>query len=378
MKSDVPMKYRYLAALAAGLLAIALVAACGKGGDSGAPKPVDPTCSGKAPYATRGPWSAGVLTLTRGSTVVEVWYPSARAAAQLEPRAQYDARDWMPPGIRGRIAASARTTYTMDAVRDAPLGGDGALPVVLFSHGLAAFRSQSSFLTAHLASWGFVVVAPDHPERGLARILSSLSPVFSRARTTLGASLEIVKADRRFSTRLDLGKVGALGHSAGGITVSEIATDGMIRAWVSMSAGGFRGVPAKPVMLLTGDHDGLVEATTVLDAYDALPPPGRGLRILRGLGHLAFSDICLIGRENGGLVQIAADSGLELSSFLLTLARDGCQPGDLPPERAWPAIDHFVTATFRSGLGVDPGPVGLDAAADGCFGSLISQSKQDR
>ena len=58
----------------------------------------------------------------------------------------------------------------------------GRFPLVVFSHGYGGLRTQSSFLTAHLASWGFVVAAPDHltvtsppcstrpsPEAGAAR-----------------------------------------------------------------------------------------------------------------------------------------------------------------------------------------------------------------
>ena len=35
-------------------------------------------------------------------------------------------------------------------------------PLLVFSHGNSGYRQQSTFLTTHLASWGFVVAAPDH------------------------------------------------------------------------------------------------------------------------------------------------------------------------------------------------------------------------
>lgn len=351
--------------------ALALSAACGN--ETVEP---DPTCGGAAPHAVRGPWSVGVLTLTRGSTVVEVWYPTERTP-QLGPLTRYDVRDWLPDDVRAKLPDTEPTTFPVDAVRDAGVGGDGERPVVLFSHGLAAYRSQSSFLTTHLASWGFVVAAPDHPERGLARLLSNRPPNFSRGSETLREALVILQADPRFAGRLDLTRVAALGHSAGGGTAGALAADPSIRAWVAMAAGNFSGIPAKPVMLMAAERDGIVPASAVTEAYETLAPPGRYLRVFRGLGHLAFSDICLIGRERGGIVQIAVDRGIEISSLLVELARDGCRPGDLPAERGWPAIRHYATATLLSGLGIDAAPRGLDAAGDACFGALVGASKQD-
>ncbi len=61
--------------------------------------------------------------------------------------------------------------YVTDAVRDIPASTDGPFPLVLFSHGFAGFRLTSTALTTHLASWGFVVIAPDYLERGLAGVL---------------------------------------------------------------------------------------------------------------------------------------------------------------------------------------------------------------
>ena len=58
---------------------------------------------------------------------------------------------------------------------------DGAFPVVLFSHGFTGIRVQSSFLMSHLASWGMVVVAPEHPSRDLTNVLGGTAPAQVRA-----------------------------------------------------------------------------------------------------------------------------------------------------------------------------------------------------
>lgn len=361
---------------------IAMILLCTSGACSEDAKVPDPTCAGAAPYAVRGPYSVGVRTLTRGSTVVEVWYPAVQSAVQLEPRASYDLREWMPAALAAKIAPAAPTKFQMDAVRDAPLlSGSKPLPVVLFSHGLAAYRSQSSSFTAHLASWGFVVAAPDHPERGLARLVQNQAPVFSRGAETLRFALGVLAEENAaggsFAARLELTKIAVSGHSAGGGTANAMAAEAVVQTWVAMASGNFQPTPAKPVLLLAGEQDGIVPPAVVSQGYEALPAPGRSYRNLRGIGHLAFSDICSIGREQGGIVQIAVSSGIVISDFLVTLAQDGCRPSDLLPERAWPAINHFATAALRSGLGIDPAPLGLDAAADACFSGLVSEARAD-
>ena len=60
----------------------------------------------------------------------------------------------------------------------------GRYPLVVFSHGYAGFRDQSTFLTAFLASWGFVVAAPDHYSRDLTEVLGGPDRRHRRRRPT--------------------------------------------------------------------------------------------------------------------------------------------------------------------------------------------------
>jgi len=82
--------------------------------------------------STDGPFTVGVTTLTftdpaRGRTLVtEVWY-LAQAA--------------------GRDAPARRGRY----------------PRVLVAHGYCGFRTNYEYLSVPLASWGFLVAAPDFP-----------------------------------------------------------------------------------------------------------------------------------------------------------------------------------------------------------------------
>lgn len=100
--------------------------------------------------AEAGPWGVGVATreAVRADGEVltlEIWYPAdVPDDAELEP--YYE----VVPGLG-----------TM--VREPPAAQDAPGELVVFSHGHGGVRFQSAFLTEHLASHGFIVVAPDHP-----------------------------------------------------------------------------------------------------------------------------------------------------------------------------------------------------------------------
>jgi dienelactone hydrolase len=351
---------------------VAVGAACG----SEAPA-VDLTCGGAAPYAARGPWGVGVTTLTSSAGVpIEVWYPASPEAYADGPRERYDLRAWLPSAEVTKIPADAPTTFQTESVRELPLGGEGALPLVLFSHGLAAYRSQSTFLTTHLASWGFVVAAPEHAERGLARVLANGLPDFTRAERQVQVALAVVQADGRFGPRLDAARVSVVGHSAGGGAAAAAAAWPEVKAWVALASGGFEGVPAKPALLMAGTFDEVVPADRTLESYGLLPA-GKRLVTLFGVGHLGFADICLIGREQGGVLAVAQRAGVPVSELIALLASDGCRARDLAPEKAWPAIDHYVTAHLRAALGLDAAIRGYDQAAATCLGPFVTEHRQD-
>jgi predicted dienelactone hydrolase len=103
-------------------------------------------------YAQRGPYPVG----TREFVVADddrpldmtVWYPALNPD-EVEEQTEYQVLVF---ALEGR------------AIRDAaPDVANGPYPVVMFSHGSSGLRYQSRFFTEHLASWGFVVVAADHP-----------------------------------------------------------------------------------------------------------------------------------------------------------------------------------------------------------------------
>ena len=342
------------------------------------------TCAA-APYQDRGPYAVGVTTLDVGGIPTEVWYPVEPRDAAGKPRASYDMRDWLPPADRAKISDADTPLHETSAVRDLPLAKGERRPVLLFSHGLGGYRLQSTFLTTHLASWGFVVVAPDHPERGLAIVVAGdLTKVdVSKAPDQLRAALARMKqedgdAGSRFAGALDFTRIGTFGHSMGGNTAALVGADAEVKATVLLAAPGPATALGKPLLMMWGAVDGVAKPSSVQSSFDRQSAPKRALS-LRGAGHLAFTDLCTIAADKGGVLQVAIDHGIAVDDLVKQLGSDGCgaQKDGTPylaPEAGWAPIDHYVTATFRSALGIDPKPIGLDGAAAACFGDRIASS----
>lgn len=327
-------------------------------------------------YADQGPHEVGVVTveLAKGPSV-EIWYPAVEGSEGTET---YDIREFVPEAIRALLTGDVAAGATVDARRDAELASrEGGHPVVLFSHGFTGIRLQSSFLTSHLASWGFVVAAPDHPSRDLPGVLGATASgdrqdAVDDLLTTLDLLIELDAAPTgRFAGGLDLDRVAAVGHSAGGGTVLEAANDPRIDGYVSMASGNLNAgdFPDTPSFFLAGALDAVVDPETATRAaFESAAEPSR-LWIIEGAGHNAFDDFCTFG-DGTGVIGVAEASGLgfllDAQPQLRTLGEDGCVPPAVDVTTTFPLIHHGVTAWLRHLVGWDPEPVGL--------GPVVSQA----
>lgn len=351
------------------LFAVVCLSACSD-------EPIGPACSA-APYVEPGLYAAGVTTLDVDGVAVEVWYPADADAIGTAPRDPYDMRDWLPDDMRALIPSDAPTRFTTDAHRDVAASSAGPFPVVLFSHGLGGFRSQSTFLTTHLATHGFVVVAPEHAERNLAAVLQNelRDLAVPQLRAALAAVVsEGARPGSVLAGAVDTTRLALMGHSAGGGAIAALVDgeDVGARAWVGLATIAAPRTVI-PGFLLGGTRDQLAVPEVLERTYDDIEHGEKRYLSVEGAGHLAFSDICLIGRERGGVLQIAQDAGVPISDLVIRLASDGCRPDDLPAEEAWPAIRHYVTAHLRAALIDETAPPsGLEPASTACFEGRVA------
>lgn len=274
----------------------------------------------------------------RRTLFVQLWYPAVRPEGSAASEAAYNPE---ADAFTGAISDTARIALyratRTHAWAGATLVPGGRLPVLLFSPGGGAFRADYTALYEDLASHGYVVAAVSHPgitsmSLGSGRIAAewrgwrpppglsmSLEPdslrvssrffAETRDRFAVGdvrfvldqlQELDRGGGDRRFAGRLDLGRVGALGHSTGGAVVAAAAqADPRIRAVlvydVILPRLLFEERLNVPLMLFRTDDTRYppgwselqVETFAHLDAggYDVL---------LRGGGHNSFSDRALL------------------------------------------------------------------------------------
>ncbi len=329
--------------------------------------PADPAAAGLP---------VGVRTYDADGLTLEVWYPASDERDDIAP-APVDVNGFVPDtvlALLGEVDLPSIETY---AIRDAPLrNADDPFPVVLFSHGFGGFRTQSIDYTQHLASRGYVVVAPDHPGRMMGDILPCMfdslvedcnveldDPGEDDLPDTLDFLEDLNLQDDEFlGGHLHLGQVGLAGHSAGGMSTASVGdVDERFHALMPMTTNGSltRDVP---VLYAVGTCDATVPVAESQEAYAPIPD-GRWLD-LTGAGHLAPTNLCDL--DLGGFADELLAPRDDVNSIwldqLVALATDGC-PQDEPqlslddcPEVYWPldesqaALRHYATVFFDEQL----------------------------
>jgi predicted dienelactone hydrolase len=336
---------------------------------------IDPTL-----LSQPGIYPVGVTTLTLPTgNLVEVWYPAAEGATGSDA---YDMRDYVPEAIRALLTTDVPATYTSPAVRDsAP--ADGRFPVVAYSHGLASIRVASTFLTAHLASWGFVVVAPDHPARNLASQLGGATENPPEPADDLRDAIAIVTDPAiggDVAAIADVDQLALIGHSAGGGTILTVAGDPGVDGYVSMASGRLGdadvSMPDVPSLFLAGEVDAVVPPEErTRPAFEAAPSPSTYM-LLDGVGHNGFDDFCTLGGGTG-IIGLAEASGLgallDAQPEFRTLGEDGCVPPARPVGESFPVIRHAVTAWLLALFGTaGEVPVVLDETVGDRYGVPVT------
>jgi predicted dienelactone hydrolase len=226
-------------------------------------------------------------------------------------------------GVGFGSGASAQQTVTLGGrevvVWSPPISRTGRQPVLVFSHGFGGCATQSKFMTEVLAAHGYWVFAPNHkdarcggarsgggrPDAPFRDPQSWSDRSFIDRRDDIRAIQDAIATSPEYASRVDLNRVGYIGHSLGGYTVVGLAggwatwkTPG-VKAVLALSPytepylvhGTLSGVSA-PVMYQGGTLDfGITPSIRKADGvYDATPAPKYFVDFARA-GHFAWTDL---------------------------------------------------------------------------------------
>jgi len=267
-------------------------------------------------FALRGPFPVGVVETsidapdssahtepsaadppTSRALPTEIWYPAASGQGEAEDAPH-------PFGVPHRAGLNLAPRR------------DIACPLIGFSHGNSGLRHQSTFLMTHLASWGIVVVAPDHVGNTFREMMAlpdeearkaTHRQIRSQRPHDLHAVIQALLDRNHFEDelpRLDARHLGLLGHSFGGWTTLKVAAlEPRVKAICCLAPASepFVGRKAfEPVelplapgiesLILAAQDDVLVDLeTSIRPLYDRLGEKAR-LEVIERSDHFHFCD----------------------------------------------------------------------------------------
>jgi predicted dienelactone hydrolase len=264
------------------------------------------------PFA-RGRFPVGVRTIEARDSArdrlfpCEIWYPAApqHAGLDLAPATQDSFTD-LPAGA----------TRTQTAVRDAA-AQPGSFPLVLFSHSSGGRRRQSTFLSTHLSSHGYIVAAIDHSELVAPELARKEGETGEQKAARAEAWIRNRVPDIRFlldhllegagwrsEAKIDGARVGIVGHSFGGWTALAVPeVEERIRAVVALAPGGssnpkpgilkvnltFDWRSDVPTLYLVAEDDVSLPLSGMQELFERTPASKRMI-VLRRADHLHFMD----------------------------------------------------------------------------------------
>lgn len=209
------------------------------------------------------------------------------------------------PSRRDYPASPTRTLVT-EVWYPSPVehDGEGPFPLIIFSHGFTSFRTQSDYLTEHLAGHGYVVAAPDFPlTNGLAPggaympdVVNQPGDVSFLIDSFIGFTQD---SDNRFYAMIDQEAIGALGHSFGGLTTilashsadlgdPRIAASFALAPFACFLDEDFFSVREVPIFIMGGDIDIIAPFESNMRQPFGLARPPKYLVEIDGATHLWF------------------------------------------------------------------------------------------
>ena len=325
--------------------------------------------------AKAGPYPVGVTTmllvdhsrkdnaLAGGprSLMTEIWYPATEETRDLPRNRLFDFCSYInEPSLVAVIQTvfgidlgESDKHFQNDSVRDARVR-DGVFPLVLFSHGAGGVRIQNAFWCEHIASHGYVVMAPDHTGNcAVTFIDGKIIPFNDTEEAGKQSCLDRPKdisflidamermnkgADSRFLGKVDLDHIGVGGQSFGGFVSTWMAdTEPRVDAIVPIAgAAAERERYTCPVMLLVATEDATLDAERMADLrsyYDESKGPRYLVEFLNA-GHFTFTE----------MYQFKPDFGNGCGTG--TRVTNGEPLTYVTPDVAFPLIKGYTTAFF--------------------------------
>eukprot|EP00002_Diphylleia_rotans_P010996 TRINITY_DN217_c0_g1_i6.p1 TRINITY_DN217_c0_g1~~TRINITY_DN217_c0_g1_i6.p1 ORF type:complete len:378 (-),score=83.13 TRINITY_DN217_c0_g1_i6:73-1206(-) len=314
-----------------------------------------------------GPHLIGVrnATITTRSLNCEIWYPAAPGSDAGKSPQVWDIRELLPDRYAGYIPDEENPWQICQdpfCYRDLPLDTTfGPYPVMVFIHGTGGWKGQSLHHVTHWASRGFVVIAADHPGIYLKDAMDfkfDLTDQTGDAYKIIAALKEMVEPDLLFLRGfIDMSRLAVSGHSAGGSALRGMGDVANVLIPMGSSGVNERGATAlQSVLVLGGVEDGIADYSGQVNGYGTSPIPKR-LAGVSKTGHHFCSEMCYLGRDGGGIAQIAIDNGIREALFFRALAEDGCDyyfTGKfLQPEETWPVVNYASSAVLEELLMCD-------------------------
>ncbi len=256
---------------------------------------------------------------------------------------------------------------------------DGSFPLVVYSHGSGGLRYIASYYTEAIASYGYVVAAPDHTgNTAVDRLLGAEAEfdVTALARpndveAVINAMLDPTSAETAgFVASVDPESIAVTGHSFGGFTALAVAggyenplgsfvADDRVDAIIPlapatgdgtrlMSDAGLESIQI-PMLVMVGTNDQTTpvdpNVTRIWDLAKSEPL----VRVeLVDAQHQSFTDVCDYQEFLPTLGDVVPQPVIDTIDGQ---GAEGCSPGDMPIDRAKELTNtfaiNFLESVFR-------------------------------
>ena len=255
----------------------------------------------------------------------------------------------------------------------------GPFPVLLYAHAFRAVPSPPidrdftmvEAILRHIASYGFVCVAPD-----LSHIIESPNMFEQRGLVLLNCYAALYSLNPTlFASQLDLARLALVGHSRGGGGVThggrmilEFAAPKLAYGLIAPEMGGDSGRDLHPLLVIGGGLD--IDQGARPDLAYAKGGNPKTLVMIPGANHYGYTDICPPnGCNNIGLFDengtITRDAQQKAAAYYLAAFVRHFVLGDpttrpyLSGDQIVPGLENYVTGiqVQSSGFGVSVPPI---------------------